>query len=167
MASMHITHPGKLVHECSVPGETRADDVFPAHSGGIQLSRDRFLFLFATRGWRGTDEDRSIIYQLHKDGFDGDVIQEGMVSQTREDWEPFGDGRQVVYERITRLGSTQHVVPTFSPDAEFELFLNDPFVSFSPDGTQMLFSQYGDRTSEATGLEASNPMNTSIEVMPA
>ena len=96
MASMHITHPGKLVHECSVPGETRADDVFPAHSGGIQLSRDRFLFLFATRGWRGTDEDRSIIYQLHKDGFDGDVIQEGMVSQTREDWEPFGDGRQVV-----------------------------------------------------------------------
>jgi len=78
-----------------------------------------------------------------------------------------GDGRQVVYERITRLGSTQHVVPTFSPDAEFELFLNDPFVSFSPDGTQMLFSQYGDRTSEATGLEASNPMNTSVEVMSA
>jgi TolB protein len=76
------------------------------------------------------------------------------------------DGRQLVYERIERLGSTQHRVPTFSPDPEFELLLNDPFVSFSPDGTQMLFSQYGDRTSDATGLETSNPMNASVEIMP-
>lgn len=79
-------------------------------------------------------------------------------------WSP--DGQQVMYERIQRLGTTQHQVPAFSPDVEFELFLNDPFVSFSPDGTQMLFSQYGDRTSEATGLKASNPMNASVEIMP-
>lgn len=78
-------------------------------------------------------------------------------------WSP--DGRQVVYERVERLGSTQHLVPAFSPDPEFELFLHEPFVSFSPDGARMIFSQYGDRTSEATGLVSSNPMNASLEIM--
>ena len=78
-------------------------------------------------------------------------------------WSP--DGRQVVYERIERLGYTQHLVPAFSPDPEFELFLHEPFVSFSPDGARMIFSQYGDRVSNATGLASSNPMNASIEIM--
>ena len=78
-------------------------------------------------------------------------------------WSP--DGRQVVYERVERLGSTQHLVPAFSPDAEFELFLNEPFVSFSPDGDRMIFSQYRDRVSDTTGLEASNPGNSSVEIM--
>ena len=62
-------------------------------------------------------------------------------------------------------GSTQHLVPAFSPDAEFELFLNEPFVSFSPDGDRMIFSQYRDRVSDTTGLEASNPGNSSVEIM--
>ena len=78
-------------------------------------------------------------------------------------WSP--NEQQVVYEQITRLGFTQHRVPTFSPDPYFELFLNDPFVSFSPDGTRMVFSQYRDRTSTATGLESSNPMDASVEIM--
>ena len=78
-------------------------------------------------------------------------------------WSP--DGRQVAYELIERLGYTQHVVPAFSPDPEFELFLHEPFVSFSPDGARMIFSQYGDRVSDATGLEGSNPGNSSVEIM--
>ena len=78
-------------------------------------------------------------------------------------WSP--DGRQVVYERVERLGFTQHLVPAFSPDPEFDLFLHEPFVSFSPDGAQMIFSQYGDRTSDATGLVSSNPMNAGLEIM--
>ena len=78
-------------------------------------------------------------------------------------WSP--DGRQVAYERIERLGTTQHLVPAFSPDPEFELFLHEPFVSFSPDGTRMIFSQYGERVSNATGLASSNPMDASLESM--
>ena len=78
-------------------------------------------------------------------------------------WSP--DGRQVAYELIERLGYTQHVVPAVSPDPEFELFLHEPFVSFSPDGARMIFSQYGDRVSDATGLEGSNPGNSSVEIM--
>ena len=41
---------GKLVHACSIAGETRADDVFPGHPNGIPLSRNRWLILYATRG---------------------------------------------------------------------------------------------------------------------
>ena len=78
-------------------------------------------------------------------------------------WSP--DGRQVAYERIERLGTTQHLVPAFSPDSEFELFLHEPFVSFSPDGTKMIFSQYGERVSNATGLASSNPIDVSLEIM--
>ena len=80
-------------------------------------------------------------------------------------WSP--DGEYVVYERITRLGSTEHLIPTFSVDADFELFLSEPFASFSPDGSQLLYSQYGLRTSNTTGLKSSDPMNTSIEIMNA
>ena len=80
-------------------------------------------------------------------------------------WSP--DGKSVVYERISRLGSTEHLVPTFSPDAEFELFLSEPFAFFSPDGTKLLYSQYGLGKSATTGLEFSSTQNTSIEVMTA
>ena len=46
-------------------------------------------------------------------------------------WSP--DGLSVVYERFAGLGSTQHLVPTFSADADFELLLSEPFPS-SPGG---------------------------------
>ena len=80
-------------------------------------------------------------------------------------WSP--DGKSVVYERITRLGWTQHLQPTLSPDPDFELFLNEPFALFSPDGTQLVYSEYGLRMSDRTGLEGSDPMNASIEIMKA
>jgi Tol biopolymer transport system component len=79
-------------------------------------------------------------------------------------WSP--DGKSVVYERIARLGSLEHLVPTFSPDPEFELSLSEPFPSFSPDGTKLLYSQYGAGKS-ATGLETTSTANTSIEIMTA
>ena len=105
-------------------------------------------------------EDRGGLRVRHPDRRVETVIAGAVRSPS---WSP--DGRQVVYERIERLGYTQHLVPAFSPDPEFELFLHEPFVSFSPDGARMIFSQYGDRVSNATGLASSNPMNASIEIM--
>ncbi|MCB1103381.1 MAG: hypothetical protein H7A44_08240 [Opitutaceae bacterium] len=87
-----ITLEGKLVHECSLPGEKRSDGVFPAHPNGIRLSKDRVLLLYATRGWRGVDEDRSIIYQVRLGGFTGPILKEGLLAQSRDDWDPFNDG---------------------------------------------------------------------------
>src|SRR6266550_1368330 len=93
-SQVSIEHKGKLIHECTVPGETRKDDVFPAHPNGIRLSRDRFLFIYATRGFRGIDEDRSIIYQVRSEGFDGPVLKEGLLAASIDDWDPLGDGKR-------------------------------------------------------------------------
>ena len=42
-----IEHRGVLVDHCGLPGETRADDVFPAHPNGLQVARDGILRLFS------------------------------------------------------------------------------------------------------------------------
>lgn len=92
LRSGQISLVGKLVHECSISGETRGKQVYPAHPNGIRLSKDRVLLLYATRGWRGVDEDRSIIYQVRLGGFTGPILTEGILAQSRDDWDPFNDG---------------------------------------------------------------------------
>ena len=44
-----LTYGGKLVHECSIEGETREDGYYPGHINAAQLSRNRFLILFTSR----------------------------------------------------------------------------------------------------------------------
>ena len=93
-----IERRGRLISECPFPGETRADDVWPAHPNAVQVSRDRFLLVYATRSYRGGDDDLSILYQLRAEAFDGPVLAERMVASTRNDWEPFGDGVKYVLQ---------------------------------------------------------------------
>src|SRR5450432_1300930 len=69
------------------------------------------------------------------------------------------DGKQVVYERILQPAGTEHLIPTVSRDPEFELLLSEPFPAFSPDGTKLLYSQYGGN--------GTNTSDTSIEMMNA
>jgi len=90
-----ITYKGVLIRECSLPGERRGDDVVPAHPNGIQVSGDRWLLIYATRGFRGVDDDRSIVYQLRRGTPDGPVIKEGMLARSINDWDPSGDGKKV------------------------------------------------------------------------
>ena len=71
----------------------------------------------------------------------------------------FANGKQVVYERILHPASTENLVPTASRDPEFELLLSEPFPSFSPDGSRLLYSQYGNN--------GTNTSNTSVEIMNA
>jgi hypothetical protein len=49
-----IAFRGILISDCSIEGEARADDCFPAHPNGLQVSKKRWLILYATRGWRLT-----------------------------------------------------------------------------------------------------------------
>jgi hypothetical protein len=49
----------------------------------------------------------------------------------------------VVYDRILQPASLERMVPTFSRDPEFALFLNEPFPSFSPGGRKLLYSAQG------------------------
>jgi hypothetical protein len=87
---------GMLVRECTLVGERRADDVVPAHPNGIQLSRDRWMILYATRGFRGVDDDLSIVYQLRADAPNGRVIREGHLARTRTDWDPLERGDRLI-----------------------------------------------------------------------
>jgi Tol biopolymer transport system component len=84
-----------------------------------------------------------------------DTVVKGVVREPS--W--FADGRRLVYERIMHPASTEHLVPTASRDPEFDLVLSEPFPSFSPDGTKLLYSQYG-----SNGTSTSD---TSIEMMNA
>jgi len=99
-----IKHCGRLIQDCSVPGETRADDVFPSDANGIQVSRDRFLMLYNTRACRGTDDDLSIVYQIRDGAYDGRVIREGVISKSVNDWDPMGDGGRYVRQHGHPVG---------------------------------------------------------------
>jgi hypothetical protein len=85
---------GFLVRDCPLEGETKAEEVWPAHPNGVQVSSDRWLIVYATRGYRFMDDDRSIVYQLRQGAPDGRVIREGTLSKSFDGWDPMGDGRK-------------------------------------------------------------------------
>lgn len=102
MSITNFEHRGVLVHECDQDGERRADGRIPAHPNGIPVSENRWLLVFATRSFRGNDDDCSIIYQLRADSPDGELIREGILAQASDDWRPEGlqlDGR---YKKLHR-----------------------------------------------------------------
>jgi Tol biopolymer transport system component len=80
-------------------------------------------------------------------------------------WSP--DAAHVVYEKISRLGGTEHLLPTASRDNDFEIRLTDAFPAYSADGTRLVYSQYGPGRSAGAGLESSSTSDTSIEIMNA
>ena len=72
-------------------------------------------------------------------------------------WTP--DAKQLVYERMLQPAMTEHLIPNASRDPEFELLLSEPFPAFSPDGKQLLYSQYGNNGTSAG--------DTSVQLMNA
>ncbi len=91
-----IESRGFYIEECSLDGETKADQRVPAQHNTIQVSRNRWFVVYETRGFRGVDDNCSVIYQLRKDGPDGDVLAEGYLEKSIDDWDPLGDGRKFV-----------------------------------------------------------------------
>jgi len=93
-------HHGILLHDCSLPGETHADGRYIGHANGIQVSRRRFLLVCGTRGWRGTDDNASIIYQLRDGAYDGPIVKEGFFVRTIIDWDAMEDGQLYVKSHV-------------------------------------------------------------------
>src|SRR5216684_7600759 len=85
-----IKPQGEFIRECTLPGETRKDDVVPRHANAIQLSRQRWLVIYSTHGYRGVDDERSIIYQVRRDAPDGAVLKEGFLVRTLNNFQPDG-----------------------------------------------------------------------------
>ena len=99
-----VEHLGQFIRECPLPGHTRRDDVVPRQANAIQLSAARWLVLYATHGYRGVDDERSVIYQVRRDGPDGPVLKEDFLARGEMDWKlpglpPLPQG-QVYYKQL-------------------------------------------------------------------
>jgi len=92
-AEVNIEAKGKFIDDCTLAGEQKQDWLHPSHPFCAQLSADRFLWVYQTRGFSGIDSEHSIIYQLRADQADGPVLKEGFLSKYREDWDLNGDGK--------------------------------------------------------------------------
>lgn len=88
-----------LIKECTRAGQTLADDVVPRQGTCIQVSRDRWLIVYQTHGFRGVDDEWSIVYQLRRGAPDGTVIKEGFLAREQADWDPLGDGGRSAGQR--------------------------------------------------------------------
>ena len=91
-----IASRGYYIDQCRLAGESKADECVPAQHNTIQLSRDRWFIIFETRGFRGLDDNRSIVYQVRKDAPHGRVLAEGILDKAVQDWDPAGDGSHYV-----------------------------------------------------------------------
>jgi len=61
-----IKPAGMFIKESTLPGETRQDDVVPRHAVCLQLAKTRWLIVYTTHGYRGVDDERSVLYQIRK-----------------------------------------------------------------------------------------------------
>ena len=103
MSIVQLQHHGVLIDECLHEGEGRIDDTVPAHPNGIQASADKWLLVYATRRWRGNDDDCSIFYQLRDQKPDGRLIKEGALALTSDDWHPEGLNPNRTYKKMHRI----------------------------------------------------------------
>lgn len=94
-----IDQGAMFINECPLEGETRAEGAWPAMADAMPLSAKRWIVLYSTRGFLGVDEgfsgsdnDRSIAWQLRDGGPTGPVIRHGLFARYSDDWDPLGDG---------------------------------------------------------------------------
>src|ERR1051325_9062888 len=76
-----IKPAGMFIKESTLPGETRKDDVVPRHAVCVQLAKTRWLIVYTTHGYRGVDDERSVLYQIRKDAPGGAVLKEGFLGK--------------------------------------------------------------------------------------
>jgi len=91
-AGPNIVYKGIFIGDTTIPGEQKKDWLQPSHPYCWQVSRDRWVWVFQTRGFSGIDAEHSILYQIRRDTPDGAVVKEGLLARFREDWDPLGDG---------------------------------------------------------------------------
>jgi len=94
--SVQFESMGYYIEGCGLSGEKKEDDVFPAQHNTIQVARDRWFVIYETRGFRGNDDNRSVVYQVRAGNPRGAVLSEGYLDQATQDWDPLGDGRRFV-----------------------------------------------------------------------
>ena len=84
-AAPNIVYKGIFIGDTTIPGEQKKDWLQPSHPYCWQVSRDRWVWVFQTRGFSGIDAEHSILYQIRRDSPDGAVVKEGLLAKFRED----------------------------------------------------------------------------------
>lgn len=87
-----IIYKGVFIGDTTIPGEQKKDWLQPSHPYCWQLSRDRWMWVFQTRGFSGIDAEHSILYQIRGGSPDGAILKEALLAKFRDDWDPFSDG---------------------------------------------------------------------------
>ncbi|MHC4872650.1 MAG: hypothetical protein ACYTFY_12480 [Planctomycetota bacterium] len=87
-----INYKGPYILDLPIEGCRKSDNVMPSHPKGIMLSKDRYLVVLGSRGYLGVDDDREIVYQVRKDFMDGEVLNQGKLTETIYDWDPLNRG---------------------------------------------------------------------------
>jgi len=91
-----IKSKGYFIEECGLEGESKADECFPGQHNTIQLRKDRWFVIYETRGFRGSDDNRSVVGQVRRDRPDGPVLSERWLDRAIQHWDPLGDGSDYV-----------------------------------------------------------------------
>jgi len=92
LAGPEIVYRGIFIGDTTIPGEQKKDWLQPSHPYCWRLSRDRWIWVFQTRGFSGIDAEHSILYQIRRDAPDGPIVREAVLARFRDDWDPLGEG---------------------------------------------------------------------------
>lgn len=99
-----IAYRGQFMTDTRIPGEGKTDWVQPSYPTFVQLSCDRYLILFQTRGFGGIDNERAICYQIRADRPNGPVLKEKVLSPYTPKWRPLEDGPTFYKQQGTPMG---------------------------------------------------------------
>lgn len=86
MTTLHAKGP--YVLDAKLPGRTKAEGFMPSHTTCVQASKNRYLIVFATRGFCGIDDERDVVYQLRADSPDGPILQNKFLAKNLDHWQP-------------------------------------------------------------------------------
>jgi hypothetical protein len=92
---VEMKYKGPFISDTTIPGEQKSDWISPSHPYCMHLSEDRWFIIFATRGFTGMDDDRSILYQIRSGAPDGPVIREVILRKATSQWNRLGSGETV------------------------------------------------------------------------
>jgi hypothetical protein len=90
---VEMKYKGPFISDTTIPGEQKSDWISPSHPFCMRLSEDRWFIIFATRGFTGMDDDRSVLYQIRSEAPDGPMIREGILRKGTRRWNRLGTGQ--------------------------------------------------------------------------
>jgi len=127
-------HKGFLIGDSTVPGGSKGDDVFPGQSNAIQVSKNRWLLAYATRGFSFIENDL------------GAASMESACSQFQDRlkrrgqfWSPRGLANMLIADVAVKNDTLQYLWNWFYNRWLPNLHIAEPEMARPADGSPTLF----------------------------